>query len=191
MKIRLETDNQAFKDLFQTFDEKIDDIAIIHETHDADVIVRYREKDPFLGVESGLGRQRQLPLPVKPGEVLQALTDARQDEPTVFSESIAAGEIELIPDSLTFKNNATGRQVILTEKEYHLLYVLTQSDNFWMSKKELLREVWGYDRELDTHTLETHIYRLRRKIELTPSDPQLFLNEDQGYRLAISDYSKD
>lgn len=191
MKIRLETDNQAFKDLFQTFDKKIDDIALIHETNDADVIVRYREEDPFLGVESGSGRQRQLPLPVKPGEVLQALTDARQDEPTVFSKSIAAGEIELIPDSLTFKNNATGQQVVLTEKEYHLLYTLTQSDNFWMSKKELLREVWGYDRELDTHTLETHIYRLRRKIELTPSDPQLFLNEYQGYRLAISDYSKD
>jgi DNA-binding response OmpR family regulator len=53
-----------------------------------------------------------------------------------------------------------------------------------VSREVLLGEVWGYNAGVTTHTLETHIYRLRQKIELAPGDARLIVTEPDGYRLA-------
>ena len=54
----------------------------------------------------------------------------------------------------------------------------------WVSREELLAEVWGYNAGVTTHTLETHVYRLRQKIEPDPGNARLLLTEAGGYRLA-------
>jgi len=75
-----------------------------------------------------------------------------------------------------------GRRVRLTDKEVAILVWLCQSAGV-VTRERLLAEIWGYGAGITTHTLETHIYRLRRKIEPDPASPCLLLTEPGGYRL--------
>jgi DNA-binding response OmpR family regulator len=75
------------------------------------------------------------------------------------------------------------RKVRLTEKETNILKYLYRAGGKPVGREELLSEVWGYNANVTTHTLETHIYRLRQKIEPDPSSARLLLTESGGYRL--------
>jgi len=75
------------------------------------------------------------------------------------------------------------RKVRLTEKETNILKFLHASAGT-VPRDILLHEVWGYGPAVATHTLETHIYRLRKKIEQDPARAQILLTEDGGYRLS-------
>jgi len=78
---------------------------------------------------------------------------------------------------------AGGRKVRLTEKETNILKFLHASPGT-VPRDILLHEVWGYGPAVATHTLETHIYRLRKKIEQDPAKAQILLTEGGGYRLS-------
>jgi DNA-binding response OmpR family regulator len=78
---------------------------------------------------------------------------------------------------------ADGRKVRLTEKETNILKFLHASAGT-VPRDILLHEVWGYGPAVATHTLETHIYRLRKKIEEDPTRAQILLTEGGGYRLS-------
>ena len=73
----------------------------------------------------------------------------------------------------------------LTDKEASILKYLYRSGGGTISREELLAEVWGYHAGVDTHTIETHIYRLRKKIE-PDGMPNLLITEPGGYRLALT-----
>jgi DNA-binding response OmpR family regulator len=75
------------------------------------------------------------------------------------------------------------RKIRLTEKETNILKFLYSAGRT-VARETLLHEVWGYSPAVTTHTLETHIYRLRRKIEENPGRAQILLTEDGGYRLS-------
>lgn len=81
----------------------------------------------------------------------------------------------------------TGQQkkIRLTEKETNILRYLFRSGEKPVSRDELLREVWGYNANVTTHTLETHVYRLRQKIEPDAQSPKLLITETGGYRLQV------
>lgn len=81
-------------------------------------------------------------------------------------------------------DGADGRTVRLTEKETAILQYLYRASGATVSRETLLREVWGYRPGVTTHTLETHIYRLRQKIERDPSRTRILVTEPGGYRLA-------
>jgi len=73
--------------------------------------------------------------------------------------------------------------VRLTEKETAILRYLYRSGEKPVSREVLLQEVWGYNSGVTTHTLETHIYRLRQKIEQDPANAALLVTEAGGYKL--------
>lgn len=76
-----------------------------------------------------------------------------------------------------------GARIRLTEKEAAILLYLHRAGGRAVPRAELLGEVWGYSSAVTTHTLETHIYRLRRKIEPDPQEARLLLTDEGGYRL--------
>ncbi len=79
-----------------------------------------------------------------------------------------------------------GEAVRLTEKEVLLLKILIEAGGESVSRETLLDKVWGYADGVETHTLETHIYRLRQKIEKDPAAPEIIkTDESAGYYLAV------
>jgi DNA-binding response OmpR family regulator len=76
-----------------------------------------------------------------------------------------------------------GSKIRLTEKETLMLKHLYRAGGKPVTRKELLEEVWGYNSGVTTHTLETHVYRLRQKIEEDFSHPQLLQTEGGAYKL--------
>jgi DNA-binding response OmpR family regulator len=76
-----------------------------------------------------------------------------------------------------------GKRIPLTDKETSILKYLYRAGAKAVAREELLREVWGYNAAVTTHTLETHIYRLRQKIETDAQSPKLLITETGGYRL--------
>ena len=80
--------------------------------------------------------------------------------------------------------DAKARKIRLTDKESNILKYLYRAGGKSVSREELLTEVWGYNANVATHTLETHVYRLRQKIEPDPAHARILLTEAGGYRLA-------
>src|SRR6516165_8336810 len=79
--------------------------------------------------------------------------------------------------------NQKGNKVRLTEKETAILRYLYRADQRPVSRETLLQEVWGYNSGVTTHTLETHIYRLRQKFENDAATPAILVTEAGGYKL--------
>lgn len=77
----------------------------------------------------------------------------------------------------------TGSKLRLTEKETAILRFLYRAGQRVVSRDVLLQEVWGYNSNVTTHTLETHIYRLRQKIEVDPGRAKILVTEAGGYKL--------
>jgi DNA-binding response OmpR family regulator len=86
------------------------------------------------------------------------------------------------PNSKILESNKK-RSIRLTEKENNILKFLYKHIGNIVSRETLLHEVWGYNSKVTTHTLETHIYRLRQKIEDDPSEACFLITETGGYKL--------
>ena len=81
--------------------------------------------------------------------------------------------------------NKKEEKIRLTEKETNILKFLLRANNAIVPRDVLLHEVWGYNAGVTTHTLETHIYRLRQKIEPDPAQVSLLLTEGGGYKITV------
>jgi DNA-binding response OmpR family regulator len=96
--------------------------------------------------------------------------------------TLKIGPYEFKPANRTLTDQV-GKRIRLTDKEANILRYLYRSGAKAVAREELLREVWGYNAAVTTHTLETHIYRLRQKIEPTAGRTDLLVTEGGGYRL--------
>ena len=92
------------------------------------------------------------------------------------------GNYAFKPNSKILESNES-RSIRLTEKENNILKFLYKNSGNTVSRETLLYEVWGYNSKVTTHTLETHIYRLRQKIEDDPSNACFLITEPGGYKL--------
>lgn len=94
-------------------------------------------------------------------------------------------QYELRPSKKEILNQRNNEIIKLTEKEVAIIKYLYKAKDKIVSKNELLQEVWGYSPEVTTHTIETHIYRLRQKVEHEDVSAQIILTSDGGYQLKI------
>jgi DNA-binding response OmpR family regulator len=100
-----------------------------------------------------------------------------------YDATFPIGPYTFRPSAKMLVNPEANRKIHLTEKETAILKYLYRVGDRPVPREVLLDEVWGYNAGVTTHTLETHIYRLRQKIEADPSGPRLLLTEGGGYRL--------
>ncbi|QNT78692.1 response regulator transcription factor [Entomobacter blattae] len=89
------------------------------------------------------------------------------------------------PSAKTLQDAKQNKRIRLTEKEASILKFLYRADTRAVPRQVLLNEIWGYNSAVTTHTLETHIYRLRQKIEPDPASATLLITEGGGYRLNL------
>ena len=90
------------------------------------------------------------------------------------------------PAAKQLHDQASGKRLRLTEKEAAILKFLYRAGGKPVPRQILLNEVWGYNSNVTTHTLETHIYRLRQKIEPNPAETRILVTETGGYRLELA-----
>ena len=99
---------------------------------------------------------------------------------------VTIGQYHLYPRRKVLKNTATDKTITLTEKETAVLMCLHKAKGEMVSREEMLRDVWGYDTVINTHTLETHIYRLRQKMgNEGHHQADILVTTPGGYRLVI------
>ena len=138
------------------------------------------ESDTILGLEAGANDYVTKPFKfaVLLARLRAHLRQHEQTEDAVFS----IGRYTFRPSAKLMVDEKGGK-VRLTEKETAILKYLYRTGDKAVSRDVLLHEVWGYNSGVTTHTLETHIYRLRQKIERDPSNAELLVTEAGGYRL--------
>lgn len=138
------------------------------------------DADTVLGLDAGANDYVTKPFrfAVLLARIRAHLRSHEQSEDAVFR----IGPYEFRPANKLLIGGA-GKKVRLTEKETNILKYLYRSGAHPVSREELLTEVWGYNAGVTTHTLETHVYRLRQKIEPDPANARLLVTEAGGYRL--------
>ena len=140
------------------------------------------ESDTILGLDAGANDYITKPFkfPVLLARMRAQLRQHELSEDAIF----VLGPYTFKP-SLKLLVTSDDKKIRLTEKETNILKFLYRSTEDVVPRDILLHEVWGYNAGVTTHTLETHIYRLRQKIEPDPGKARLLVTENGGYRLSL------
>ncbi|WP_455269811.1 response regulator transcription factor [Rhizobium herbae] len=138
------------------------------------------DSDTILGLEAGANDYVTKPFrfAVLLARIRAQLRQHEQSEDATFN----VGPYTFKPGQklLTLEN---GQKIRLTEKEAAIIRYLYRADQKVVTRDVLLEEVWGYNSGVTTHTLETHVYRLRQKIERDPSNAEILVTENGGYKI--------
>ena len=121
--------------------------------------------------------------PMRMGELLARVRSQLWQHKASDTARFSIGGLSFIPANKLLKSSDENRKVILTEKESTILKYLYRAHPNCVPKEELLAEVWGFQNGLSTHTVETHIYRLRQKVKRLTSKT-LIITNTQGYSLS-------
>ena len=138
------------------------------------------DSDAILGLEAGANDYVTKPFrfAVLLARIRAQLRQYEQSEDATFN----VGPYVFKP-AQKLLTDADSKKIRLTEKEAAIIRYLFRAGQKAVTRDELLEEVWGYNSGVTTHTLETHVYRLRQKIEKDPSNAEILVTENGGYKI--------
>ena len=200
IKICILSENETFaQDLAQQFEKELQEIATTFDIKEDNInMVFADEKEDFLSsiatnaevgailLSSDKISSNYADLIIKkPFSLNQLLKKIKTNTllPRIRRrECINFKEYSLYPIKKEIIINNINKTIKLTEREVEIIKFLYQNPSGIVTKEDLLEKVWGYSAEATTHTIETHIYRLRQKVE-QEGGSQLIITENNGYRL--------
>ena len=139
------------------------------------------EADTILGLDSGTNDYVTKPFRV--GVLLARLRSQLRQYELSEDASFPVGPYTFRPAAKILHHNLEDRDISLSDKESAILKYLYRAGDAMVTCDTLYSEIWDYNATLMPHTLQTHIYRLRQKIEEHPSQPEILVSEPGGYRL--------
>jgi DNA-binding response OmpR family regulator len=139
------------------------------------------DADTILGLDAGANDY--VTKPFKLGVLLARLRAHLRQHEQSDDAVFAIGPYSFRPSAKMLLDESSRRKIRLTEKETAIIKFLYRSGEKVVGRETLLNEVWGYNAGVTTHTLETHVYRLRQKIERDPANARILVTEPGGYRL--------
>ena len=139
------------------------------------------DADTILGLDSGANDY--ITKPFRLGVLLARLRAHIRQHERSDDAVFTIGPYTFQPSAKILVDETRNRKIRLTDKEAAILKYLYRTGDKVVGRDVLLDEVWGYNAGVTTHTLETHVYRLRQKIERDPSNSRILVTEPGGYRL--------
>lgn len=162
--------------------------AIILDSISSSFIKKFHEQHPQVLIYLLLSPQAKVPSFSFPVRVLEHPVSLRalknQLLEPVGQSVLTLNEFKLYLHNRRLVHPDTTKNCILTEKETEILAYLHKVYPTSVSREVLLKDVWNYTEGVTTHTLETHIYKLKQKITLTSGESLLKTTED-GYSLSL------
>jgi len=134
-------------------------------------------------VFENLGVTDYVTKPFRFSSLLRLVMLRLQKHDSVRNSQMTIGNFTFNPTEKTLLEFESKKIIRLTAKEVSILKYLFAAKEKVVERDVLLNEVWGYNSGISTHTLETHIYRLRQKVEPNPSNPRFLITEEGGYLL--------
>jgi DNA-binding response OmpR family regulator len=139
------------------------------------------DSDTILGLDAGANDY--ITKPFKLGVLLARLRAQLRQHEQSDDAIFAIGPYSFRPSAKMLLDDQARKKIRLTEKETAIIKFLYRAGEKVVGRDTLLNEVWGYNAGVTTHTLETHVYRLRQKIERDPANARILVTEPGGYRL--------
>ena len=169
------------------FDELLRQKDLLEAEIGENIVLKHIEDNVF-AIRCGDVEISRLSMPVRMGGLLDTIMNNLSGETARWRqmEDIDLGIYQLSPRDMCLKSNQDGHLITLTEKERDMIMCLYYQEGHSIKKANLLSNVWGYGENIETHTLETHIYRLRQKVERDPSQPVWLVTTEEGYKLNVS-----
>ncbi len=138
------------------------------------------DSDTILGLESGANDY--VTKPFRFAVLLARVRAQLRQHENSEDVTLTVGQYTFKPSQKLLVDKK-GAKLRLTEKETAIIKYLYRAGDKVVTRDVLLEEVWGYNSGVTTHTLETHVYRLRQKIERDPSNAEILVTESGGYKL--------